>query len=177
MFDFSVYFDKEAVVLRSKKSQPLLSILDKFFDTRYYKIVLIRIVQFTQERGRQMFTVNFGSRTPVYQQLYDDVVRLASLGILKSHTKLPPVRLLATELGINPNTVQKAYKMLEMDGYIYSTVGRGSFISDKLGQNEAEKLEAKKELKKSIGAAYKKGVSRDEMISIIDETISGGKGE
>ena len=60
-----------------------------------------------------MFTVNFGSRTPVYQQLYDDVVRLTSLGILKSHTKLPPVRTLATELGINPNTVQKAYKMLE----------------------------------------------------------------
>ena len=58
-----------------------------------------------------MFTVNFGSRTPVYQQLYDDVVRLTSLGILKSHTKLPPVRTLATELGINPNTVQKAYKI------------------------------------------------------------------
>ena len=59
-----------------------------------------------------MLTVNFQSRTPVYQQLYDDVVRLASLGVLKSNTKLPPVRVLATELGINPNTVSKAYKML-----------------------------------------------------------------
>lgn len=124
-----------------------------------------------------MFTVNFGSRIPVYQQLYDDVVRLTSLGILKSHTKLPPVRTLATELGINPNTVQKAYKMLEMDGYIYSTVGRGSFISDKLGQNEAEKIEAEKELKKAVRNAYKKGVQREEMIAIIDDTISGGKGE
>ena len=45
-----------------------------------------------------MLTVNFQSRTPVYQQLYDDVVRLASLGVLKSNTKLPPVRVLATEL-------------------------------------------------------------------------------
>ncbi len=86
-----------------------------------------------------MLTVNFQSRTPVYQQLYDDVVRLASLGVLKSNTKLPPVRVLATELGINPNTVSKAYKMLEADGYIYSTVGRGSFVSDKLCQDEAEK--------------------------------------
>ena len=59
-----------------------------------------------------MLTVNFQSRTPVYQQLYDDVVRLASLGVLKSNTKLPPVRVLATELGINPNTVSKAYKKL-----------------------------------------------------------------
>lgn len=124
-----------------------------------------------------MFTVNFGSRTPVYQQLYDDVVRLTSLGILKSHTKLPPVRTLATELGINPNTVQKAYKMLETDGYIYSTVGRGSFISDKLGQNEAEKIEIKKKLTGVIWEAYKKGITRGEMIEIIDETISGGKTE
>ena len=94
-----------------------------------------------------MLTVNFSSRTPVYQQLYDDVIRLVSLGVLKSDTKLPPVRILATELGINPNTVQKAYKMLEKDGYIYSTVGRGSFVSNKLDQNQAEKIQAKNDLK------------------------------
>ena len=111
-----------------------------------------------------MLTVNFSSRTPVYQQLYDDVVRLVSLGVFKSNTKLPPVRTLATELGINPNTVQKAYKMLENDGYIYSTVGRGSFISDKLNQNEAEKIEAKKELKESIDKAYKKGITKETMV-------------
>lgn len=121
-----------------------------------------------------MFSINFGSRTPVYQQLYDDVVRLASLGILKSNTKLPPVRVLATELGINPNTVQKAYKMLESDGYIYSTVGRGSFVSEKLGQNEAEKIEAKKKLKESASDAYKKGVTKEEITSIVDSAINGG---
>lgn len=121
-----------------------------------------------------MFAINFGSRTPVYQQLYDDVVRLASLGILKNNTKLPPVRTLASELGINPNTVQKAYKMLELDGYIYSTVGRGSFVSDKLGQSEAEKIEAKKNLQKSIRYAYKKGITKEEIISTVDEAINGG---
>lgn len=121
-----------------------------------------------------MLTVNFSSRTPVYQQLYDDVVRLTSLGVLKPHTKLPPVRTLATELGINPNTVQKAYKMLELDGYIYSTVGRGSFVSDKLNQNEAEKIEVKKELKESIERAYKKGITSGEMISMVNEITSGG---
>ena len=121
-----------------------------------------------------MFTINFSSRTPVYQQLYDDVVRLASLGVLKSHTKLPPVRTLATELGINPNTVQKAYKMLELDGYIYSTVGRGSFVSDKLNQNEAEKIRVKKDLKESMNQAYKIGVTKDEMISMVNEITKGG---
>ena len=122
-----------------------------------------------------MLTVNFSSRTPVYQQLYDDVIRLISLGVLKSDTKLPPVRILATELGINPNTVQKAYKMLEKDGYIYSTVGRGSFVSNKLDQNQAEKIQAKNDLKESIDKAYKKGITKDEMIELVDEITSGGR--
>lgn len=122
-----------------------------------------------------MLTVNFSSRTPVYQQLYDDVIRLVSLGVLKSDTKLPPVRILATELGINPNTVQKAYKMLEKGGYIYSTVGRGSFVSNKLDQNQAEKIQAKNDLKESIDKAYKKGITKDEMIELVDEITSGGR--
>ena len=122
-----------------------------------------------------MLTVNFSSRTPVYQQLYDDVIRLVSLGVLKSDTKLPPVRILATELGINPNTVQKAYKMLEKDGYIYSTLGRGSFVSNKLDQNQAEKIQAKNDLKESIDKAYKKGITKDEMIELVDEITSGGR--
>lgn len=123
-----------------------------------------------------MLTVNFSSRTPVYQQLYDDVVRLTSLGVLKSHTKLPPVRTLATELGINPNTVQKAYKMLELDGYVYSTVGRGSFISDKLDQNEAEKIQARKDLKEAMDRAYKRGITIEEMVSMVNEITDGGNG-
>ena len=120
-----------------------------------------------------MLTVNFQSRTPVYQQLYDDVVRLASLGVLKSNTKLPPVRVLATELGINPNTVSKAYKMLEADGYIYSTVGRGSFVSDKLCQDEAEKIAARQELKRALKKAYKKGVTKEEIVNMIEQIIEG----
>lgn len=122
-----------------------------------------------------MFTVNFQSRTPVYQQLYDNVVRLASMGVLKSHTKLPPVRILATELGINPNTVSKAYKMLETDGFIYSTVGRGSFISEKLGKDEAGKLEAKQNLKKALENAYKNGVTKDQVEELVELTFNGGE--
>lgn len=122
-----------------------------------------------------MLTVNFQSRTPVYQQLYDDVVRLTSIGALAANAKLPPVRVLAKELGINPNTVSKAYKMLEVDGYIYSTVGRGSFISEKLTNGEAKKMEAKKEVKKAIKNAYKNGMTKEELISIVDKITDGGR--
>ncbi len=121
-----------------------------------------------------MLSVNFQSRIPVYQQLYDDVVRLVSIGAFKSHTKLPPVRVLASELGINPNTVSKAYKMLEADGYIYSTVGRGSFISDRLGQNEAEKIRAEHTLNDAMQAAYKHGMAKEEMLLKVERLYEKG---
>ena len=77
------------------------------------------------------------------------------------------------ELGINPNTVSKAYKMLEADGYIYSTVGRGSFVSDKLCQDEAEKIAARQELKSALKKAYKKGVTKEEIVNMIEQIIEG----
>lgn len=46
-----------------------------------------------------MFTLNFQSRQPIYEQLYDNVVRLAALGVLKPEEQLPPVRKLAAQLG------------------------------------------------------------------------------
>lgn len=122
-----------------------------------------------------MITINFQSRTPVYQQIYDDIVRLASLGVLKANDKLPPVRTLAVELGVNPNTISKAYKMLEGDGVIYSTVGRGSFISDKLSQTEAIKKEEIKKFKTATIEAYKKGLSGEDMINVIEDVVGKGK--
>lgn len=114
-----------------------------------------------------MFSINFQSRTPVYIQLYENVVRLVTFGALKENDKLPPVRILATELGINPNTVSKAYSMLENDGYIYSSVGRGSFISSKLTNGEAEKLQAKKELKECLNHSLHSGITREEAEGIL----------
>ena len=58
-----------------------------------------------------MFNLDLSSRTPIYEQLYNNVVRLISSGALKAGDKLPPVRALACDLSVNPNTVSKAYKL------------------------------------------------------------------
>ena len=73
-----------------------------------------------------MFQIDFSARIPIYEQLYYNVIKLASAGVIKPGDKLPPVRVIAAELGINPNTAAKAYRELEQDGYIFSSVGRGS---------------------------------------------------
>ena len=124
-----------------------------------------------------MFTINYQSPMPVYKQLYENVIRLVSFGALKPNDKLPPVRTLAGELGINPNTVSKAYSMLENDGYIYSAVGRGSFISENFDSREAEKLEIKQVLKNNLETAFGFGVKRDEVLEILDEVYIGGEGK
>lgn len=76
-----------------------------------------------------MFDIDLMSRTPIYEQLYRRVTQLILKGVLKEQDKLPSVRSLAGDLGVNPNTVAKAYALLERDGIIYSLAGRGSFVA------------------------------------------------
>src|SRR5215208_7287387 len=76
-----------------------------------------------------MFRVQAGSGEPVYQQLMQEVKRAIAYGRLKPGDQLPSVRDLAETLGLNPNTVARAYRLLEEAGVIETAVGRGSFVS------------------------------------------------
>lgn len=76
-----------------------------------------------------MYNIDLQSRTPIYEQLCKKITELIMKGELKQNDKLPSVRELAKELGVNPNTVSKAFQMLEHDGIIYSLAGRGSFVA------------------------------------------------
>ncbi|MDD6988963.1 GntR family transcriptional regulator [Ruminococcus sp.] len=118
-----------------------------------------------------MFQIDFASRVPIYEQLCTNIIKLASAGVFKSGDKLPPVRILASQLGINPNTVAKAYRELESQGYIFSTVGRGSFLTDKLTENCAQKMLAIDNFKAATKNAYLFGVSKEEMTEIIENTF------
>lgn len=122
-----------------------------------------------------MFQVDFASRVPIYEQLCTNIIKLASAGVIKSGDKLPSVRILASQLGVNPNTVAKAYRELENNGYIFSTVGRGSFLTDKLSENSAQKMLAVEEFEKAVVNAQTFGVSKEQLITIIDNTFKGGQ--
>ena len=66
---------------------------------------------------------------PVYRQIYESVVRALASGRLVPAERLPTIHGLAEQLGINPNTVVRAYKDLEKDGHVVSRRGRGTFTS------------------------------------------------
>ncbi len=76
-----------------------------------------------------MFQLDMSDRRPLYEQIKGRFKELIIGGILKENDKIPSVRELAMTLAINPNTIQKAYKELENEGYIYSQPARGSFVA------------------------------------------------
>ena len=102
-------------------------------------------------------------------------MRLKSLGVLKEGDKLPSVRSLAMKLGINPNTVQKAYNILESEGVIYSVSGKGSFIAENDRATEVLLNAAKDEFKVAVDAALRAGLDMETLINIINTTYKGGK--
>ncbi|WP_226003342.1 GntR family transcriptional regulator [Paenibacillus sp. BJ-4] len=76
-----------------------------------------------------MFELDIRSRKPIYEQLMDRVKEMIVYGSLQSDEQLPSVRALSAQLTVNPNTIQKAYRELEREGYIYSVQGKGSFVT------------------------------------------------
>lgn len=95
--------------------------------------------------------VDTNSSIAIYEQIYEQFLEYISKGILPIDEKLPSVRELSSKMHINPNTVVKAYKMLEDNGFIYSLPGKGSFVSEKkINQKRKLELELVVESKKII---------------------------
>ena len=76
-----------------------------------------------------MISIDNRDPRPLYEQVVDGFRTLIVAGALRPDEKLPSVRSLAGQLAINPNTIQRAYRELEMLGYVYSAPGRGSFVA------------------------------------------------
>ena len=121
-----------------------------------------------------MFSLNFESHVPIYEQLYNNVVKLIAIGVLKADDRLPTVRAMAKELGVNPNTVAKSYQMLERDGVIYSFIGKGSFVSGSRSSDDLKLAAARKELAAAVDKTVELGMTMDDIIDIIKDYFKEG---
>ncbi|HHU87450.1 MAG: GntR family transcriptional regulator [Pelotomaculaceae bacterium] len=126
-----------------------------------------------------MFELDLRSRAPVYEQLVEKIKELIINNVLKPDQQLPAVRVLASELTINPNTIQKAYRELEHRGYIYSVPGKGSFVKPAVpGTNDARLQALENELGKIISEMLYLGVPPQEIITMLKKLLAkkeGGK--
>lgn len=78
-----------------------------------------------------MIQLNYRDSKPIYEQIKDGLKRLIITGAIAPDEKMPSVRELTSQLAINPNTIAKAIRELEQEGYIYTITGRGSFAADR----------------------------------------------
>ena len=99
-----------------------------------------------------MITIDYRSRTPIYEQLVERIRTLAINGVFAPGEKIPSVRQLSGDLGVNPNTVQRAYNTLYQQGVIDTAPGKGNFISTDV---EALRLQQKKALFADLSAAVR----------------------
>ena len=93
-----------------------------------------------------MINLDYKSGATLHEQIEGGIKQLIISGALRADEQLPSVRELSVSLTVNPNTVQRAYKQLEQDGFIYSIKGKGSFVApaahDADGRLRRDALEA-----------------------------------
>ena len=121
-----------------------------------------------------MIILDYRDRRPIYEQIVEKLSELMMCGVLPEDSPLPSVRSLASELSINPNTVQRAYVELERRGCIYSVKGKGSFVSGSGSLREIKKTEIKADLGKLIQEAAAVGIDIGELHELIARVYEGG---
>ncbi len=125
-----------------------------------------------------MIQLDLKSGVPICDQIVNGFIRLKALGIMRGGEQMPSVRALASRLSVNPNTVQKAYAILETNGIIYSVKGKGSFLSDDDRASDAVLQNARMAFEDAVRSAKQLGLSRDELIKIVDDGFENdGSGE
>ena len=109
-----------------------------------------------------MIRLDYRDARPIYEQVRDGLRHLVVTGALQAGDKLPSVRSLATELAINPNTIQRAYTQLEAEGYVYTVSGRGTFVSEGQEQNRQRRREVTARVLPLMAELRDLGMTREE---------------
>ena len=114
-----------------------------------------------------MVTINYKDSRPFYEQVKAELRRLVVSGVLPPGEKLPSVRELAGQLAINPNTIQRAYRELESEGYIVSVPGKGSFAAAREPENDPRRTELLSRLRETARELRWLGMSAEEICAEI----------
>ena len=116
-----------------------------------------------------MFTLDYRDARPIYTQICDSIREQILTGVLQQGDKLPSVRELAAQLTINPNTIQRSYRILEDEGWIASVAGKGSFVCGVPQSLEADRKVLWEELEKLMQRFSFLGVEKKQIIHYIEE--------
>lgn len=126
--------------------------------------------------GNELIQLNYRDSKPIYEQIKDGLRRLVVTGSFKSNEQLPSVRELASSLTINPNTIQRAYRDLESEGYLYSVVGKGTFVAEWEEVIEVRQESLLAEFDEVVSELFYLSVEKTELVARMDKLAKGGDG-
>lgn len=115
-----------------------------------------------------MISLDYRDKRPIYEQVVEKLKKLIVCGALESNSKLPSVRALAIELSVNPNTIQRAYAQLEQDGYLYTVVGRGNYVTGEAEWKKGRIQQVLREYEETLTKAKETQVPRKELLALLD---------
>ena len=122
-----------------------------------------------------MFQLDLKSKKSIYEQIVDGIKEMIISGEYKVDDKLPSVRDLSAQLTVNPNTIQKAFKALEAQGWIYTVTGRGCFVSESAKTiDRAQTSELFNSIAGSVRELLYLGLSIEEIREVVDDLIMKG---
>ena len=118
-----------------------------------------------------MVHLDYRDVRPIYTQIADGFRSQITAGVLRPEEKLPSVRELATELSINPNTIQRAYRLLEAEGWIATVPGKGCFVCGLRSYSDAEKQELLAAFDKAAAALLRRGMTPIELAARLEKEV------
>ena len=116
-----------------------------------------------------MITINTRDPRPIYLQIKEGLCRLILSGALQTGERLPSVRELAGQLAINPNTIQRAYREMELEGFIYSMTGKGSFVSPIQEVDAGRKVARTEQFREAAQELLRLGIKKEALIAMLEE--------
>lgn len=121
-----------------------------------------------------MIIIDSRSRTPVFEQIKEQILNMINTGELKTDDKLPSIRQLASDLDLNVNTVKRAFQELETEKVTYSVPGKGVFVSKTAVANEIVIGNAESELNRILSSSKAKGISLERVIELAHNIYEKG---
>jgi len=124
----------------------------------------------------EMILIDNNSSKALYEQIYDELTRLILSKVLKPEEKLPSVRELAAMIKINPNTIQRAYKTLEENNYIYTVKGVGNFVKDSIELRGIHIKNMEEKLEDAIKSLKELGLKDEYIINLVRKILKPNEG-
>ena len=123
-----------------------------------------------------MLVIDKFSRKPIYEQIVEGIERDIVMGILREREQLPSIRELSAILGVNPNTIQKAFGELDRSGIIISGQGRGCFVADRAAEKIKEKLSVKiVEIENIAAELARAGIEKEKLMEAIERAYEASE--